>query len=379
MFRNKRLAVVAAPVLVLAAVALFMSTTTASGTTKATPLAQIALELKQGQAVPRFEPFGGRINVKSLRGKKITWVPFASSPGTVKIGDAMAGVGRYVGINVTACNNRGTPTEWSACLQQALSTNQDLVVLNADPSVLGPQLEALRAAGIPVLSAHFFPEGTGVKSAACKGCSAGVTAVQPASFNASYKLMADWAIVESKGTAHVLAALIPGLAPTVAMENAMKREFARCKGCVYKTLAVSVQDILGSGFQTALSSALNADPKIGYVLNEVGASVPATLATLNITGRSDVKASSRGGSAGELALLQQGTAFRMTVGEPATWIGFAAMDNAFRILLHKPTNPAATPVRVFTRENVSAVGNPPSVDKGYGSWIKGYLKLWGYH
>lgn len=351
----------------------------ASRAISTTTLAKMALDVKAAEAVPRFRPFGGPIDVHSLKGKKIFWIPFASAPGTVAIGDAMASVGNFVGVSVTACNNHGSPTEWSACLQEALSTKQDLVVLNADPSVLGPQLEALRAAGIPVLSAHYFPEGTTVSSAACTGCSAGITAVQPASFKASYKLMADWAIVDSKGTAHVLAAEIPGQAPTIAMDAAMRREFAKCKGCVFTPLPVSVQDIIGSGFQTALSSALNADPKIGYVLNEVGSSVAATLSALNIAGRTNVKVASRGGSTGELALVQQGTAMKMTIGEPARWVGFAAMDNAFRILLHKPTDPAATPVRLFTTANISAVGSPPSDEKGYGSWVEGYLKEWGYH
>jgi ribose transport system substrate-binding protein len=383
MSRNMRLT---AAVMALAALTLVVvSASSASGrakasrTTSTTPLAQIALDLKAAEGVPRFKPFGGPINVHRLSGKKIFWIPFASAPGTVAIGDAMASVGNFVGVTVTACNNHGTPTEWSACLQQALSTKQDLVVLNADPSVLGPQLRALHAAGIPVLSAHFFPEGVTVHSAACTGCSAGITAVQPASFYASYKVMADWAIVDSKGTADVLAAELPGLAPTIAMDAAMKHEFARCKGCVFKPLATSVQDIIGSGFQSALSSALNADPKIGYVLNEVGSSVPATLSALNIAGRTNVKAGSRGGSVPELTFIQQGTAMKMTVGEPARWVGFAAMDNAFRILLHKPANPAPTPVRLFTTANISAVGNPPNDEAGYGSWVKGYLKEWGYH
>jgi ribose transport system substrate-binding protein len=379
-----RLATAVAALLALTVAAVFASASSASGPAKAsratatTPLAQIALELKQAEAVPRFKPFGGPINVKSLRGKKIFWVPFASAPGVTAIFDAMVNAGNHAGVTVTSCENHGRPTEWSACLQQALSTKQDLVVLNADPSVLGPDLQALHAAGIPVLSAHYFPEGISVKSAACTGCSAGITAVQPAPFKSSYKLLADWAIVDSKGKGHVLAAVLPGFAPTVAMEDSLQREFARCPSCTYSPLPVSIQDIIGTGFQTAVSSALNADPKIGYLLNEVDSSVPAAISALNIAGRTDVKTASRGGDPGMLALLKQGTALQMEVGDPAGWVGYATMDNVFRILLHKPTNPAATPVRVFIRTNVSAAGDPPSPYQGYGKlWIKGYLKLWG--
>lgn len=379
MFRNKRLAAVAAPVLVLAAVAL-MSTTTASGTTKQTPLAQIAKELKEAQAPPVFKPFGGAINIKSLRGKKITFVPFAPSPQNKVIGDTMQRIGKLkrVGVNVTVCNNRGTPAEWNSCLQQAVTTKQDLVVLNGAPVAVGPALQALKAAGIPVLSQHYFPEGVGLADAACVGCANGITAVQPAPFARAAKAMADWAIVDSKGKANVLIAVLPGFAPTDAMTAAWNKEFSRCGGCAVQYLPVSVQDILGTGFQTAIGAALNKNPNLRYILEEVSAGVPATIAALNIAGRKDVKIATRGGDTGEFDLMQQGTALEMDAGEPSIWIAYLSMDNAFRILLHKPTNPAPNPLRVFTKDNVKLVGTPPSTYKGYGlDYIKGYLKHWG--
>jgi ribose transport system substrate-binding protein len=379
MFRNKRLAVVAASVLVLAAVALFM-TATASGRTGATPLAQIAKELKEAQAVPVLKPFGGPINIKSLRGKKITFVPFAPSPQNKVIGDTMQRIGKLkgVGVSVTVCNNRGTPAEWNSCLQQAVTTKQDLVVLNGAPVAVGPALQALKAAGIPVLSQHYFPEGVSVSSGDCVGCAAGITAVQPAPFGQAAKAMADWAIVDSKGKANVLIAILPGFAPTDAMTAAWNKEFSRCRTCAVQYLPVSVQDILGTGFQTAIGAALNKNPDLRYILEEVSAGVPATIAALNIAGRKDVKVATRGGDTGEFDLMQQRTALQMDAGEPSLWIAYLSMDNAFRILLHKPTNPAPNPLRVFTRENVHLVGTPPSTYRGYGfGWIKSYLKLWG--
>jgi ribose transport system substrate-binding protein len=379
MFRNTRLAVVAVPALVLAAVALF-TTATASGKTTATPLAQIAKELKEAQAPPVLRPFGGPIDLKSLRGKKITFVPFAASPQNKVIGDTMQRIGKLkrVGVSVTVCNNRGTPAEWNSCLQRAVTTKQDLVVLNGAPVAVGPSLQALKAAGIPVLSQHYFPEGVSVTSEACVGCAAGITAVQPAPFARAAKVMADWTIVDSKGKANVLITILPGFAPTEAMVAQFKREFARCTGCTYEFLPVSVQDLLGTGFQTAIASALNKNPKVRYILEEVSIGVPATIAALNIAGRTDVKVATRGGDTGEFDLMQKGTALQMDAAEPSVWIAYLSMDNAFRILLRKPTNPAPNPVRVFTRDNVNTVGTPPSTYKGYGfGWIKSYLKLWG--
>jgi ribose transport system substrate-binding protein len=379
MFRNTRLAVVAVPALVLAAVALF-TTATASGKTKATPLTQIAEELKAAQAPPVLRPFGGPIDLKSLRGKKITFVPFAASPQNKVIGDTMQRIGKLkrVGVSVTVCNNRGTPAEWNSCLQRAVTTKQDLVVLNGAPVAVGPSLQALKAARIPVLSQHYFPEGVSVTSQGCVGCAAGITAVQPAPFARAAKVMADWAIVDSKGNANVLITILPGFAPTDAMVAQFKREFARCTGCKFEFLPVSVQDLLGTGFQTAIASALNKNPNVRYILEEVSIGVPATIAALNIAGRTDVKVATRGGDTGEFDLMQKGTALQMDAGEPSVWIAYLSMDNAFRILLRKPTNPAPNPVRVFTRDNVNTVGTPPTTYKGYGfGWVKSYLKLWG--
>jgi ribose transport system substrate-binding protein len=342
------------------------------------PLPAMRKALAQAARVPVFKAHVPPINVSPLRGKKVMVIPFASSPQNVAIDAAMESVGSKTGVAVTACDNHGQPTEWSACLQQALNQKMNAVVLNADPSVLGPQLQALKAAGIPVLQAHFFPEGITANSAACTGCAAGVTAVQPAPFKAAYRLMADWAIVDSGGKADAIVTDIQGLAPTIAFESQVKAEFAKCHGCKFKIIHVSVADIIGTGFQTAIASALNRDPKANYVLDEVGVAVPATVSAINIAGRKNVKVAGFGGTTGELALLEQKTAMAMDAGEPNAWVGYASMDAVFRLLLGKPTDPNATPVRVFTRANVAQVGTPPSATQGYGhDYIGGYEQLWG--
>jgi ribose transport system substrate-binding protein len=338
----------------------------------------LTAELSRAEAVPAFTAPGPPLNIASLRGKKIFVIPFASSPQNVAIDTAMQQVGAKTGIQVSVCNNHGTPSEWSQCLQQALSTKQDLVVMNAAPAVLAPQLEALKAAKIPVLSAHYFPEGVTPTDPACTGCSAGVSAVQPAPFAQSARLMADWTISDSNGKADVLVTVIPGFAPTDAMESQFKAEFARCPGCKYKLLPVTVADVLGSGFGTAVSSALNADPNVDYVIDEVDLAVPATVAALNLAGRKHVKIAAFSGTVGALQEMEKNGPVAMDAGEPGAWIGYESMDDAFRMLLGKPPYQGPTPVRVFTPANVRQAGAPPSATEGYGSgYVSGYMKLWG--
>jgi len=68
----------------------------------------------------------------------------------------------------------------------------------------------------------------------------------------------------------------------------------------------------------------------------------------------------------------------MDVGESAPWIGYATMDQAFRILLKKPTVKESAPVRIFDSSNASEAGAPPELTKGYGdAYEAGFTKLWG--
>lgn len=344
----------------------------------ASTVEQLRAKLEAASAQPEFEATGGPIDISSLRGKTLFNVPLATTPENQAIGDAMRQVADETGIKMTSCENQGKSDQLSQCLDQALSTRQSVVVLHADPAGLGPQLQALKAAGIPVLSLHYFAEGTDIDDPACKGCPAGVTAVQPLPLAEPAELMADWVITQG-GDVNALVPMITGLAPTVVMQASIESEFEKqCPACQYKILPISVADALGGAYQTSLSSALNADPKINYIISQTDFLLPATMAALKTTGRNDIKVTSRQGTPDALKLIAAGENLAMDVGEPAPWVGYAAMDNSFRLMLGKPTDPKSTPVRVWTADNVKEAGTPPTVTDGYGdAYVDGYRKLWG--
>jgi ribose transport system substrate-binding protein len=66
------------------------------------------------------------------------------------------------------------------------------------------------------------------------------------------------------------------------------------------------------------------------------------------------------------------------VAEPDTWVGYANMDQAFRILTGMPTVSEVTPFRIFDQSNISETGGGPSYSGGYGTaYATGFFKLWG--
>ena len=69
----------------------------------------------------------------------------------------------------------------------------------------------------------------------------------------------------------------------------------------------------------------------------------------------------------------------MDAGESLAWVGWASMDQVFRVLAgERPASTEHTPLRVFDATNAGEAGRPPRFDTGYGSaYVDGYGKLWG--
>ena len=105
----------------------------------------------------------------------------------------------------------------------------------------------------------------------------------------------------------------------------------------------------------------------------VAGAVPA-VETLGLT---NVKIGSYNGSPFALDFIAQGDTVAFNVGEDTPGIGYAAMDQAFRILLGQPTLLTRTPIRIWDDTNVADAGSPAQPGVGYGDAnVAGYKALW---
>lgn len=348
-------------------------------------MAYATAQLAKLTAVPTFTAPGPAFDVSKLKGKSVFVIPATSNDFDNGIEEQMKKIAAQYGVKYTEYNNQGSPSEWVAGMNAAISQKPNLIVLNTalDPRQVSAQMQQAKAAGIPVLATHFYDEAYSKSlGSSCGGtaalCSNGLTATVNAPFNAATRAEADQVISDSKGKGDVMVITASDAAPTAGMVAAAKDEFAtHCQGCKVNVVDIPVSD-WAKKIQPQVQTALTSDPNLKYVmpLFDFGASFAASgITAAGKTGQ--VRIVSYNGTQNVLALMAKGDAILQDVGESLNWLGYAFMDQAFRVMAGQPTVDENTPIRAFTKANVGVLGNPPDITKGYGnSYVDGYTKLW---
>jgi ribose transport system substrate-binding protein len=334
--------------------------------------------------MPTFHPPGPRVDVGNLKGKRIFLIQEIPNDFNSVIQTAMKSIADRAGVRITIYTNQGQVSQWVQGMEEGIAQKPNLIILNLapDPRSLQPQLAEAKAAGIPVLVTHFYDDSSS-SPPTCTGCAAGVTGLVTAPFDRAEAAMADWVIADSKGRANVLLPTVEAL-PTPGMVSAIEGQFQRfCPStCHVTVIQIPIANLATNQLQSQIQSSLLANPKINYVIDQIDAMSPSTLAAVRTVGRvGKVKALGYNGSLFALQYIESPSDSKIMVadaGESDDWIAYANMDQAFRILAGMPTVAEHTPFRLFDTSNIADVGNPPSLIKGYGtSYVNGYRALWG--
>lgn len=349
-----------------------------SGTAGIPP--EVAENVAKFMGLPTFTAPGPAIDVSSLAGKTIFLIPLVPNPFNQSIEETMQDIATQVGMELTIYANQGQPSQWVQGMNAAIAANPDIIVLNTapDPRLLQPQLQQAKDAGIPVLVTHFYDDSS-PEPPDCDGCAAGVTALVTAPFFVAGEAAANWVIQDSNGQANILVIGAEDALPSPGTIEKIQETFANnCPACTVKVMNIPIAD-WNTKTQGEVQSALTADPSINYVYPLYDAMVAGAVPAVQTIGRADeVKVLSYNGSPYVLEFIQQGNIAAMDVGEDTVGIGYANMDQAFRILLGEPTVPERTPIRIFDSTNVDEAGTPPTVGTGYGNELRdGFLALWG--
>ena len=358
----------------------------AGGSSAASAVAYARAEVARYAGPPQFAAPGPAFNISKVRGKSIAVIPATSNEYDNTIEKQMKALAATYGVKYTEYPNQGQPTQWVSALNQAIAAKPNLIILNTalDPRQVLPEVKQAKAKGIPVIATHFFDQTYSNSlhtscGAPASLCSAGLTATVNAPFDLATKIEADWIIADSNAHAHVLVITASDAAPTAGMVAAAKAEFSHhCPACQVTVANVLVSDWT-TKIPTLVQTALARDPNLHYVLPVFDFGAPYAATGVNLAGKAgQVKIVSYNGTQSVLAMLESHTAVAVDVGEPLNWLGYAFMDQAFRVLAG--ATPAAdehTPFRVFTAANVAATGTPPTVTGGYGNaYIQGYQNLW---
>jgi ribose transport system substrate-binding protein len=166
---------------------------------------------------------------------------------------------------------------------------------------------------------------------------------------------------------------------TAPLVRGLRDEFGRrCPGCDLRFVDVPIPE-WAQQIRGEVQSALVRNPEIDYVIPIYDSMsqyvVPAIRAG---AGAERVKIAAFNGTPFVLEMLQDDDIVEMDVGENLSWVGWAAMDQAFRVVAgERPVRSERTPLRVFDDANVDETGRPPTFDRGYGApHESAYRRLW---
>jgi ribose transport system substrate-binding protein len=362
--------------LLIVAAALAASTVViAAGVAATSAYTGAQANLSKYKAVPKFVAPGAAFDAKAKAGGKTIFVIPASSqvPFVATINNHIKRIAASAGVKVTSWQNQGQPSQWVQGMNAAIAQNASAIVLLAgnDPAGLQPQIKAAKAKGIPTIVAHLYDEN--------QPSAPNVGGLINIPYKVAGQLIADQAIVDTKGKANALVVTINQVKSTVPMVAGIRGEFSKyCQGCKLKFTDVTIADI-ATKIQPNVQAALTADPTINYVICLYdSAEVPFAAAAIRAAGRiGKVKVSTFNGTPEMLKLVKQGDIVSMDVGENLEWIGYAIVDQSMRIMGGlKPVKSEHVPVRVFDGSNISQAG--AKFTSGWGSsYVSGYRKLWG--
>jgi ribose transport system substrate-binding protein len=158
----------------------------------------------------------------------------------------------------------------AAAFQQAINAGDQYIASTGEsPSLYKTQYAEAKAKGIKILSCYdTTPPNPSVDDVYTQcGDQSFVTKTGP--------LMADWAITNSNGNAHILLVNVPSFPVLAAEAAAFKTELTKnCPACSIDTLDVSINDLVGGKVPAEVANAVQANSKLNYVFNSFG-SLPA--------------------------------------------------------------------------------------------------------
>jgi ribose transport system substrate-binding protein len=339
----------------------------------------VAKQIDDHKGIADWAYPGDPFDAKKAAGKTIFSIQESSSnPFTNTIVAGMKDVAGKVGIKLIDYPNQGQRTQWIQGIQQAISQKVDAIVLSG--GTIGPiyfreQAAAAARAGIPIVTVvdRDLTQDAEPNTAARVG--------QP--YAEAARLDADWIIKQTKCDANVLVITSNELIAGDINSKAAQDEFDKHCGDGCKTRFVNVPlsqwaTQIGTTTETAVAS----NPDLNYVLPLYDAMSEFVVPAIQLGGGiTRVKVASFNGTPGILRMIQTGDTVAMIVGENETQLGYAAMDQAMRLITG--VEPIADgdysiPLRVFDDADVDETGVPPKYGVGYGDqWRVGFLKAWG--
>jgi ribose transport system substrate-binding protein len=338
-------------------------------------LARAKEKLQKYTEKPVFVAPGEAFDAKACaKGKKQLSIPNSSANPFLKgIIDREKKAGAEVGLQVREWENQGQPSQWVQGMEFAIRDKYDIVDLisGIDPSTIEPQVKAAKAAGVKVMTSHFYDPSDKQNPLVSSSLTIG--------FGEIGTILANWATVHTDGKANIVIIKSDEVPPTKPLVSNLKSELAaNCPNCkIVQEINVGVTE-WATKIQPAVQAAVQANPNVNVVIPIYDSMSAFVVPALRLTGKTGkVKVATFNGTPFVLDFIQQG-AVDMDIGESLDWIAYATVDGHLRDLCGlKSPSALNVPFYIFDKHNAADAGKPAAYDKGYGdAYISGFRKLW---
>jgi ribose transport system substrate-binding protein len=265
-------------------------------------------------------------------------------------------------VNVT------DPTGYDQALQTVIAQGADAVVLvGVDQRLIPGGIKAAHAKKIPLVSLFQNnepgPDGVDVE-------------VSPDP-DQEGKLLASRMIVNNNGKVHVLFMPDDEFSLPVGVLAAAKKTLDGCSACdvKYAKEINFTAATVGTSLPGRVVAALRQDSSINSILVGFDPPVTTVIPALNAAGLKDqAKFYSQLGTTAALGFIADDNVMDSDVGASNEWGGWAAVDQAIRLLNGQPTVDENVPVVLLTKDNLPPSGEPfTGEDAGFKDK---YLALW---
>ena len=303
------------------------------------------------------------------KGKTVWWINYGTHPTGVQTTKAALEAAAKLGITVKQFDGAFSVPEWNRGVLQAVAQKADAIVLfSIDSKLVSNGIAKAKAAGIPVIYV-LSPSPTakwGTEDADASYDFAGAG-----------KMIANHIVCKTKGsvTGHVVTDTAYGASP--AIWSGAQTVFSHCSSCKITTSNIPLQD-WGTKVSTDVKSSLLKNPKVNFVWPLYDAGGPSAAAGIGEAGAtSRVSLTGVNGAPANLALVCNGQQ-SASVGQPASWMGWAAMDQTARVLAGAPQVDEHVPNRLLVKANMTCPAPKAQLDSVLGTvdYRAQYEKLW---
>jgi ABC-type sugar transport system substrate-binding protein len=307
----------------------------------------------------------------------VTVLCVAPSAGCTAAEHYQTAVLRSFGWTVHEVFPAGTPQGWQSAFDTAISQKVDAIsAISVSPAAVKSQLDRARKLGIVTVDA--------AQTAAADG--PGYDVYVDFRHALHKQLLAEYAIVQTNGNAHIVNITIAGIAD-LDVKNVANLVKTTCSKCSFQTVQMTVADVFDP-VKTAgrITAILNSTPDVNYIIWPTdNAAFDAALQAIKAAGKSDkVKLVTSDANPPGMAAVQRGESpvYGML---PYQWaLALAPIDGLLRKLAGKPV-PDATSYGLGTHLVVKS--NAPKGKMTYATickyslkytdWVAPYEKAWG--